>query len=210
MIVSLNEIESTVLKAVRGAGFSWGLAEEASQAARWLAARGISWERELIRVLSTDHTLSEPVLDGTELRPATPGAKLSPINAGAAISDLLGICPVLTVRDVIEPVWLLPFAHRHSHTKAVTISWSGRTFPLPPTGTVEASAIANLQSEAPQTITITCTGKPAGSGQVPECGSVTVHDAAWRRLEAFAARTYVPASDQSRLAGAGAGLSDND
>ncbi|NJO21709.1 MAG: DUF3726 domain-containing protein [Sphingomonadales bacterium] len=41
MIVSLNEIENLSLKACRGAGMSWGLAEEAAQAARWLA--GAAW-----------------------------------------------------------------------------------------------------------------------------------------------------------------------
>ncbi|NJO21708.1 MAG: hypothetical protein HC868_00585 [Sphingomonadales bacterium] len=34
--------------------------------------------------------------------------------------------------------------------------------------------------------------------------------AAWANLEAWAARTYVAASVQSRIAGAGAGLFDND
>lgn len=32
----------------------------------------------------------------------------------------------------------------------------------------------------------------------------------WERLQAHAARTYVPATEASRLKGAGAGLSDND
>ena len=38
MIVSLNEIESLALKSARGAGMSWGLAEEA--ASRRVLARG--------------------------------------------------------------------------------------------------------------------------------------------------------------------------
>ncbi|MCR9127812.1 MAG: DUF3726 domain-containing protein [Rhodobacteraceae bacterium] len=37
-----------------------------------------------------------------------------------------------------------------------------------------------------------------------------VAEAGWDRLEALAARTYVPATAASRAAGAGAGLSDND
>jgi hypothetical protein len=39
---------------------------------------------------------------------------------------------------------------------------------------------------------------------------VQVDDAVWAALQKFAARTYVPASEQSRLMGAGAGLLDND
>ena len=38
--VSLNEIESTAVKAARCAGYGWGLAEEVGQSARWLAMRG--------------------------------------------------------------------------------------------------------------------------------------------------------------------------
>ena len=41
-------------------------------------------------------------------------------------------------------------------------------------------------------------------------GPVDVADAVWDDLMALAALTYVPASEASRIAGAGAGLSDND
>jgi hypothetical protein len=41
-------------------------------------------------------------------------------------------------------------------------------------------------------------------------GPQVVPDALWSQLEAWAAKTYVPASEASRIAGAGAGLTDND
>jgi len=41
MLCSLNEIEAQLRKAARGAGLSWGLAEEAGKAGRWLAMHGI-------------------------------------------------------------------------------------------------------------------------------------------------------------------------
>ena len=40
MTWSLNELEAEVKKAIKGAGLSWGLAEEGSKAVRWLAAHG--------------------------------------------------------------------------------------------------------------------------------------------------------------------------
>ena len=52
MIVSLNEIESLALKAARGAGMSWGLAEEAAVAASWLAARSLPWAETLADLLA--------------------------------------------------------------------------------------------------------------------------------------------------------------
>ncbi len=44
----------------------------------------------------------------------------------------------------------------------------------------------------------------------PTCGAVTIPEADWDAWSALAARTYVPETDASRLAGAGAGLTDND
>lgn len=41
-------------------------------------------------------------------------------------------------------------------------------------------------------------------------GPVDIPDHLWAQLEEFAARTLVPESDASRIAGAGAGLRDND
>ncbi len=40
MICSLNEIEALARKAARGGGMSWGLAEEAGKAVRWLSDNG--------------------------------------------------------------------------------------------------------------------------------------------------------------------------
>lgn len=44
----------------------------------------------------------------------------------------------------------------------------------------------------------------------PMAAAVTVSGHLWTYLGGLAARTYVPATDASRLAGAGAGLTDND
>jgi hypothetical protein len=41
-------------------------------------------------------------------------------------------------------------------------------------------------------------------------GPLEVDPDLWRHLESLAAKTYVPASEASRVAGAGAGLTDND
>lgn len=45
---------------------------------------------------------------------------------------------------------------------------------------------------------------------MPVATSVTVSDLLWDQLNTLAAKTYVPATEASRLAGAGAGLTDND
>jgi len=45
---------------------------------------------------------------------------------------------------------------------------------------------------------------------IPMAAAVTVSGHFWAYLDGLAALTYVPATDASRLAGAGAGLTDND
>lgn len=44
----------------------------------------------------------------------------------------------------------------------------------------------------------------------PKAESIEIDETGWHILSEFAARSYVPESDASRLAGAGAGLTDND
>lgn len=51
---------------------------------------------------------------------------------------------------------------------------------------------------------------PAQEPVKPATGAVEVNDGLWALLASFAAKTLVPATEASRIAGAGAGLSDND
>lgn len=46
--------------------------------------------------------------------------------------------------------------------------------------------------------------------QKPAIGAIEISDKIWSVLSEYAAKTYVPATEASRLAGAGAGLTDND
>lgn len=209
MIVSLNEVESLTLKACRGAGMSWGMAEEAAQAARWLASRGYAWERSLVALLARRGEISPPRVSAHDMRPAAEGTALCPIHAGAAMADLLRAGESLTLRNALEPMWLAPFAHRRAgqiHT--ATLTWGD--------GEMEAGAAAALllsadrldwiRVELSAAHSLAAVADPAGG----RSSGTPIDPSAWAALEAWAARTYVAASLQSRLAGAGAGLSDND
>ena len=50
----------------------------------------------------------------------------------------------------------------------------------------------------------------APESAVPPAKATTVSQEIWSKLDAYACRTYVPASEASRVGGAGAGLNDND
>lgn len=210
MTFSLNEVEATAKKAARGVGYPWGLAEEAAKATRWLCARDIDGCAALADLLGR--------LDGQDLSAAypnpdaigwsAPAGMLCPIATGAALTDhadQLAQSP-LQLSSVAAPVLLLPFIAYLAECD---------------------DGVSCLICEGKET----CTDGDAVSGDVPafhassdvqiaragQLGTPRSRQSradpdakAWEILLAFAHRTYAPATEESRLKGAGAGLSDND
>src|SRR5262249_40800009 len=88
MFVSLNELESTVRKAFRGAGYLWAEAEEAGKAAVWLARRRLPVMQpflQLVRSLDGAPASRRPVVSASIWRSAS--SKLCPVLAGIALAD---------------------------------------------------------------------------------------------------------------------------
>jgi hypothetical protein len=211
MIVSFNEIETTILKAARGAGMEWGLAEEAAQAARFLARLGLPFEAPLVNLLSTRAWETPPVLEGATLRPARPDASLCPVRAGAYLSDL-GIAGAMIER-LISPVLLLPFAARAD--REVEIAWKGVRLRLWPLGVtvISGEPCALAANKAGEVSLSSFDGADGSKGlrrTLEAGGGARIDEACWAKLQAFEALTYVPASAKSRASGAGAGEIDND
>lgn len=193
MIVSLNEIEQTVLKAARGAGFSWGQAEDISRAAHWLALHHLPWDEGLVALLQTPQSPDLPLIHAIAL-------------ADKAIETL-----PTTLDGVREPIWIVPFAALAAERGqfALSIEWPGTRVSLSAIGgLIEASgALAHPTAVA---VTIAESASGAVATVRPRAGGRQVSDAAWLAVQALEARTYVPASEQSRIIGAGSGISDND
>jgi hypothetical protein len=216
MIVSLNEVESLSLKAARGAGMSWGLAEEAAHAARWLAARGWAWDRSLVALLERRDQIAAPMLVGHDIRSSGQGLAICPIHAGAAMADLLHVDQSVTLYDVLSPIWLVPFAYRRTgEHRSVEVTWAGGVCSISGGGAVSAEALGVqdaplgwIRVELRTDVSSPDVARPLTHAAIP--AGIQADPVAWAALEQWAARTYVPASLQSRLAGAGAGLSDND
>jgi uncharacterized protein DUF3726 len=215
MIVSRNEVESLVLKAARGAGMRWGLAEEASVAAGWLAQHALPWADTLVGVLSQAHTTSPPQIAGNVITPSRAGTRLCPIMTGALLSDLGSPASTMQIRDVLAPVWLVPFlAGWAGPGRAARLGWGAVHL------RVGQSEIAGADAAPAAALAVAFADRVAialepidRSGQSrprrEPCGYVAPDDA-WGALQVFEHRSYVPASAHSRLAGAGAGLLDND
>jgi len=201
---SLSEIESLCRKAARGAGTSWGMAEETGKSAVWLAAAGLPGPEALAdlleRLQGADLRGFSPVIDGQAWH--APSGALCPIMAGCALSDL-GCRDAVQMSGVIQPLLLLPFAVQAAQAPMV-LRWPGAAFAC---GGPLRGAALGLCAQADVQVS---------PGDMPE---LPLMDCALRytpgaaevvTLERFACLTYAPETEASRSGGAGAGTSDND
>lgn len=218
----LNEVEAMGKRAARGAGLSWGLAEEAGKAARWLVARGLPGVEQLADCLTRNdkHAYAELMpsdVDGVWQAPAGP---LCPLIAGAALCDRAAEIAgerVIELGETAQPLLIVPYvagAAKLTGT-AMAIGWDEVTVTLSPCGERIEGNRDDLT--ALSTDSVRCKRAehadelftPANGLAAPAMPAAPIDAAAWNRLKTFAQRTYAPATEASRLSGAGAGLSDN-
>ena len=192
---SLNEAETLAAKVARGAGFSWGLAEDIGRAARGLARRERNWAEALRALAESCSGFAAPSLDRVGRwrrgKPDLAGpAPLCPIRTAAVLSDGVRLPEggELLIRHVGLPIWLT----------AMLDATASQSFTLraPPAATLHAgdvTIVAGTASEEPI---------PARRAQID--------GEALTALLAVAERTYVPESERSRARGAGGGSVDDE
>ena len=210
MTFSLNEVEATAKRAARGAGYSWGMAEEAGKAARWLCARDVDGCAALSGLLRQFHGAAEaewaPHIDRSQWQ--AKGGRLCPLLAGTAISDRARALETgeISLSGLVEPVLLLPFVAscaRHLEM-AISIRLPGATAETDG----EELAIVGAFPALAESVDVSIGGKITAR-QTRRSRADPAPDT-WQVLNRFAQRTFAPATEASRLTGAGAGLSDND
>ena len=199
---SLGETSALALKATRGAGLSWGLAEEAGGAVAWLHERGLPGTAALCSYLGalTDRP-----------SPRSYGDAACPLLTGSALSDSTITAPSdageeLDLGRVLSPLLLLPFvASLPPGTMWLEAGTLGHKETRPPDQWQSQWLLGDahcrvVMGSAPQI-------SPAGAlkTRTPDRFGCCIE-----RLTHFAHRTYAPATSASRLSGAGAGLTDND
>ena len=187
---SLNEISALCRRAARGAGFSYGEAEDAAFAVRWLAERGLDGPAAL-----------RTCLDCRDIGGCNDERKRCGLKVGAALLDACEADG--EIGAIGAPLLMLPFLAKLAEMTGTETAIAGAdgvakdiaTLAKLPDGAELRIATSSDAAQAPPTM-------PGARVELSE------DDLA--RLMTFAARTYAPATDASRLSGAGAGLSDND
>lgn len=183
MMRSANEATGVTLKAARGAGVPLGHAEDFSRAASHLIWLGDVALTEAVDALAGPH---EPVVyqvaDG----------KMTILQANPLMALPVAIDAILTgmTKVVLKKTDALLLAKAYLHVAAS-----------------ERGIVLQAQLHDGDII-ITPASHDAVFADTP--GAVDISPEVWSRFERLAALTYVPASEASRRAGAGAGLTDND
>ena len=220
LCLSRNEVESVCSKAARGAGMSWGLAEEAGYAAGWLVAHGLDGASMLARHLRSAQGKSWldicPVVEPGAWLAMSPGQPLCPIALGATLSDHLGVDSALfngkglRVGEVSSPALVLPFlamAAAAAQEHAICVRHQDDVVRIDAKGCVSGDVSTLLAMElATLIITVDRQDSTVKSGQV-EPSPVSADALAF--LQELSMRTTVPTSTASR-ANAGSTGSDND
>jgi hypothetical protein len=187
--MSHAELRGLIVKAVRGAGLDWGLAEEAGWAAEWLSRRSLPAAEWAVPWL-------EDVLAGGP----------DPIALGVQLSDLAvsGKPAEMPLPDELPaPGYLLPFLHLAASRlgRFEVAAGSGRTIRAGADG--EITFGPDWPEAIPNPIPVGSLGRETGARRAKLSAQTLA------RLEAFSLRTTVPPSDASRQ-NAGSTLSDND
>ena len=190
MSFSLNEVEAMAKRAARGAGHTWGQAEEASKATRWLCAQGVDGVSVLAEVLK--HGPSQGC----------------PLGLGVALSDDAAALVVgpKQLGPVRQPEMVLPFAAMAARQLGKVVQLSCHTAKATTDGCallVTGPLPADVEKLTISVVTADLHGATHATRATPS----TV---AWSFLSELAHLTYAPATEESRRLGAGAGLSDND
>ena len=196
---SLGETAALALNAARGAGMSWGLAEETAASVVWLHGRGLPGMSALCRYLgSTDIPRTEglacPINTGCALIDGT-------MEAPQRISDScdLGLeqAPLLLLPFVMrldpDTIWLHAPGLGRAADRTDGDSWQSHCLRCAASCRIEYRDRPQIDPARKQLTRLgdqfaCCVDRPA----------------------IFTHRIYAPATGQSRMSGAGAGLTDND
>jgi len=209
--LSSNEIEQLCLKAARGAGLSWGLAEEAGMAAAWLALRGVDGPSLLCDRLQLGK------LAGPQIPWNSQKQLQCPIALGAALSDHAGLGQTLMQDEPIDigfvasPALLLPFIGSVACIRGHAIKMNASVLSVVISIAGEVSADLGDEDMASRFVTrskvLISKVEPSKMAAPRLLCRIPVDTI--KALGGFAMRTTVQASDVSR-AGAGASGGDAD
>lgn len=189
--ISMNEVEMTALKATRGAGLPWSIAEDVGRASRWLAANGAEWSGLLLDAL-------EPAI---ALDPES-----SPFLGGARFSDRLDVLADAEFQATVSrPVWLLAMLAANAfNSSAFAVSVGEERFAVRVDAATATAPLNVLASIERADVSLRLGEERFAHAIAPSRTRSVIPVSHHAALDVLVYKTYVPNSVKSRLRGAGA------
>ena len=196
---SLYEIETTVKRSAKSQGLSWGVSEEIGKAVRVLEQSGLQGLESFKNIIDYgfDNLIKLSDINQKET------SDLCPIHFGIFFQDqshLKEMHQTFEFKSLQEPLICIPFLikaakknliyfHIHSDNLKISITPSEMT-------SINQNKIPNLVNNFSIHVT------PQRQSQYS--------DKTWENLYQLSLETFVEETEEKKLSGAGAGLSDND
>ena len=216
---SLGEIDALARKATRGAGYSWGIAEETGKSVRWLSAYGFSGAEALaehLLISANQHQKLMPKLindepDTLKFQNKNNQSSLCALSCCALINDLghhIQDDKVLSFNQMLFPLLALSAAGRIAEAYEISVLFEyGKTKIICDSKGISLKDTPPLLSTfaLDELSNVVCKKIPTVSKNThfPNPQSREIPQKTIDTLEKFAHETYAPATEESRLRGAG-------
>ncbi len=199
---SLSEIDTTSKRAARGAGFSWGIAEEIGKAIRNLELFGLPGITNLnlyLKKIGNKHPEKINKIDKENNN-----KELCPIYCGVAFLDQckqLEILKNIKFYNINYPILILPFVSKASEIlgKKLLLRFDKSSFLLNFNKSILSQ---NVEKE------IIVLASEISIEFIENKNSFSERE--WKELYKLSEKTFVEESESLKTKGAGAGLIDND
>ena len=212
MNYSLNEVEAVIKRATYASGYSWGLAEEAAKATRWLCIFGFDGCEIVGSILkkqfAKDLSCHSPNCSGHQWS----GDKvLCPLITGVTLSDFSSrlLASPIIIQNISVPQMILPFVSLSAQKlgKALTTKWGNNLELKCMTNGSDVEILSKFSTDKTD-LFISVEGEI--KNPISKVNRVQPSKQAWKQLNDLANLTYAPATEESRKLGAGSEAGDND
>ena len=198
---SIGEAKSLSIKAARGIGFQWGLAEEAGSAVAKLEKNGLPGIECLAQYLTDIEN------QNNEKANYKLDEILCPIKMGSIVSDTQNI-DFIDKKIIYQPLLITPFLDNTSINKGQVFVYNNCVFKI-----LNHHIINNDNNEDIILKHAYCNIEinTLNYNKIIFKSRVKKNNARFiKTLEKFAFRTYAPSTEESRAKGAGSNLDDNE
>ena len=196
---SLYEIETTIKRSSRAKGLSWGISEEAGKAVRALEQSKFQGLESFKRLVDLDLTKLNKLLDVGQ----SDTTNLCPIHFGIFFLDQShnkDLHRIHKFKNINEPLLILPFLSKSAKNNLLYFDFksSDLNFTISPGDIffINKNVVPNNLSDF--SLTISSQRK-------------SLYDqSSWDYLYKLSLETFVEETEEKKISGAGAGLTDND